>query len=316
MASMPPLRDVSNPLASNPLRPLCAIRDLPVIEGVGRETSGGRQLHRALAEYNARRLAPGVPTDAWESDVWRDAAAAVLEGRFLERCRTRIEPTARAVPCHVDGFFSWLETLEELYRREYGPFVAWVAGEESEHSFRWLVRQEAATESHADDVVGLLQVGFSTSVKNVLLRSFGAPKGRRRLLAGDLAATLAVEPAPLDCVCSEALAERNLRIGLAANRRYAHHALGALACTELLADARMMALRDGCRRIARDLPIGEDAPRSSGSDGPVHRELLLPALSEDPSMVRPVAEGALMAFTARAACVARFREELGEGDTC
>lgn len=310
MASTPPLREVL-PDRAVPLRPLRRIRDVSVIEGLGREERGGRQLHRSLAELNLRRLSPGHPTDAWESEVWRDAAAAVLEGRFLEQCRHATEEVARSVPKDREGFFAWLEGLGDLFLVEYGSFYEWIAVGAPEHSYRWLLRQEASTESQLDDIVALVQLGLSPSIKNALLRHLGSAEFRQRTLASELALGMEVEPAPLDCVCSEALASRNLLIGLAANRRYAHHALGALACSELLAAHRISALVSGSRRFGDAGAEGEERRTVSRALPSFHRAVLEPLLLEDPSVVTRLAEGALMAFSARLRTVSRFRDELG-----
>jgi hypothetical protein len=115
----------------------------------------------------------------------------------------------------------------------------------------------------------------------------------------------------------EALALGNLLAGLAYNRRYAWHALGALGAVELTAPTRAVKVVEALERVG----IHGDAAyyfRLHSTIDVVHwrgwrDEALLPVLEQQPELARPIAEGALMRLYAGARTFARYRREFGLG---
>ena len=113
----------------------------------------------------------------------------------------------------------------------------------------------------------------------------------------------------------EARALANLMVGLAANRRYAYHALGALGVIELTAPDRSARVNAGLRRcgVAPDtrqyyaLHATLDVKHSEAWN----REILRSVVEAQPEVARWIAEGALTRLAAGERCFARYRRELG-----
>ena len=87
------------------------LRNLPGTGGTRSYCNDREQ--RRLAEWNRRRLAPGLPAADWELQLARDHAMMRLEGNFLETLRDEVRAAAEAVPTDPDGFLAWFEALKE-----------------------------------------------------------------------------------------------------------------------------------------------------------------------------------------------------------
>ena len=115
----------------------------------------------------------------------------------------------------------------------------------------------------------------------------------------------------------EALALANLLVGLAYNRRYAYHAVGALGAIELTAPTRARLVADALDRVG----VSKEATsyfRLHATIDVTHfadwkREVLVPLVDEQPGVAPMIAEGALMRLHAGARTYARYRRELGVG---
>ena len=113
----------------------------------------------------------------------------------------------------------------------------------------------------------------------------------------------------------EALALSNLMVALAANRRYAYQAIGALGVIEMTAPGRVARVNAGLIRL--DAPVaartyfqlhaGLDVKHSKAWN----EEVLFPLVEADPGAALPLAEGALMRLAAGARCFSRYREHFG-----
>jgi len=142
----------------------------------------------------------------------------------------------------------------------------------------------------------------------------GHVRGMHGGLLGHLARALALTPRPEETVW-EALALANLLTGLAANRCYAYHALGALGVVELTAPGRAALVNQGLKRLGvsgRDrryfaLHATLDVKHSEAWN----REVLSTLVAEQAELALPIAEGALMRLRAGSRCFARYRRELG-----
>ena len=109
----------------------------------------------------------------------------------------------------------------------------------------------------------------------------------------------------------EALALSNLLIGLAANRRYAWQAVGALGMAEPSTADRARRAVLGMKRLGMG---GDDRLHSALGCNHLaawNAEVLLPLLEEDPARAPFLAEGALLRLRAGARCFRRYRAELG-----
>src|SRR3546814_5596480 len=92
----------------------------------------------------------------------------------------------------------------------------------------------------------------------------------------------------------EALALGNMMAGLACNRRYAFHSIGALGAIELTAPTRAGFVKDGLQRLGVPARIRHyfalhavlDVKHSSAWN----EEVLWSLVAEDPRRARPIAE--------------------------
>jgi pyrroloquinoline quinone (PQQ) biosynthesis protein C len=115
-------------------------------------------------------------------------------------------------------------------------------------------------------------------------------------------------------IAPESLALANVMAGMALNRRYAYHAIGALGAIELTAPARAALVNAGLKRLglpARDrhyfsLHAVLDVRHSEAWNA----EVILPLVESDPAIAQGLAEGALMRLQCGAACFARYRATL------
>jgi hypothetical protein len=112
----------------------------------------------------------------------------------------------------------------------------------------------------------------------------------------------------------ESLALSNLMSALAANRRYAYHAVGALGVIELTAPGRAACVNAGLKRLG----IGGEVRQYFALHATLdvkHSEawnlnVLRPLVEERPVVATAIAEGALLRLTAGARCFERYRRAL------
>lgn len=129
----------------------------------------------------------------------------------------------------------------------------------------------------------------------------------------------------LDLACTientvwEALALANLMAGLACNRRYAYHSVGALGAVELTAPTRVNRVDRGLRRLGASprarsyfsLHASIDLVHSRGWNA----EVIRPLVADRPELRIAIAEGALMRLKAGARCFERYRKALMPAQT-
>jgi hypothetical protein len=124
---------------------------------------------------------------------------------------------------------------------------------------------------------------------------------------------LALKPS-IETTVWESLALSNTMLGLAMNRRYAYHALGALGVIELTAPGRVAKVSAGMKRLglpARtrayfDLHAALDVSHARAWI----REIIRPLADADPECARLIAEGALMRMLCGQRCFERYSTEL------
>ena len=121
-------------------------------------------------------------------------------------------------------------------------------------------------------------------------------------MLGRLAEELDVDDSPPRDIVWEALAVGNVLAGLAYNRRYAWHSLGALGAVELTAPTRAVRVVEALERVG----LEGDAVyyfKLHGTIDVVHwrgwrDNALIPVLEEQPELAQFIAEGALMRLAA------------------
>jgi hypothetical protein len=278
------------------------------------------ELQRRLTRFNHRRLAPGLPHGALRGEIAEMAILAREESFFLEAERMAVVPRAAAAPLEADAFVAWFETLKEHGPGQGDPLFPWLAETATHEEMRWFLAQEVAGEAGFDDLVALTQVKMPVRPKLELARNYWDEMGRGNAkgLHGGMLATLAnalrLEPA-LETTMPEALALANTMTGLALNRHYAYHAIGALGAIELTAPGRSAYVAAGLKRLGLpaddrhyfDLHAVLDVKHSAAWNA----EIIHPLVNEDAALAPAIAEGALMRLTCGARCFARYRQELG-----
>ena len=155
---------------------------------------------------------------------------------------------ASQAPRDAQGFVAWFEDPERTGPGQHDPLFAWLEHEATLDGMKWFLRQEVAGEAGFDDLVALTQVKLPTRAKLELARNYwdemgqGHVSGMHGPMLARLAQELRLDPRDGTELVWEALALGNLMVGLAADRRYAYHSLGALGVIELTAPGRAVQL--------------------------------------------------------------------------
>lgn len=274
---------------------------------------------RRLARFNAQRIAPAQPHAGWQAEVRHEAQMRLEEGAFLEALRAGVAGRAAAAPQEADAFVAWFEQLERDGPGQHDPLFDWLAHSASREQMLWFLRQEVAGEAGFDDLLAYTQVKLPTLPKLEMARNFwdemgrGARKGMHGPMLSDLAAELQLN-ADIDATVCEALTLANAMLGLALNRRYAYHALGALGIVEQTAPGRVGKVGAGLKRLGFstrqriyfDLHSVMDRRHSAGWNA----QVIHPLVAANPALAQSIAEGALIRLGCGARCFERYRAEL------
>jgi hypothetical protein len=277
------------------------------------------ELHRRLAAFNARKFAPSLPSKNWSGEIMSACEDAIVEGDFLERERLRAIPRAKSAPLSASGFVTWFEALGQDGPGQNDSLFPWLAREATMDQMKWFLTQEIAGEAGFEDLTALTQVRFPVRPKLELARNYwdemgrGAQKGMHGPLLETLAIRLGLRPR-IETTVWESLALANTMAGLASNRRYAYHSIGALGAIELTAPARAEAVAAGLKRLG--VPSGDrhyfdlhsilDVKHSLAWNA----EVIHPLVEQMPHVARAIAEGALMRLECGRRCFERYRREL------
>lgn len=276
-------------------------------------------LHEELRKLNEARLRPELATRSWRASLENETAQRLLEDDFLEAARREIAARAADAPRDRDGFLAWFEDLRATGPGQNDPLFPYLEQRATLDELRWFVRQEVAGEAGFDDLVALTQLRMPDRAKLELARNYWDEMGRgmhsamhgpmlsRLAEALDIAhTTIAVVP--------EAVALGNLLAGLAYNRRYAFHSVGALGVVELTAPDRARMVNLGLKRLG--VPAHDrqyyalHATVDIRHSATWNREVIGPLVAERPEVAVAIAEGALMRLRAGEKCFARYRREL------
>jgi hypothetical protein len=278
-----------------------------------------RDIQFRLNRLNTLRLSPSLPSPRWKEEISEIAELAVVEGKFLEEGRSAVEARAAKAPGDPVSFIEWFEELKESGPGQKDPLFRWLAEECSMDEMKWFLTQEVAGEAGFEDLTALTQLKLPTRPKLELARNYwdemgrGNPKAMHGPLLAALADFLELKPLP-ETTVTESLALANTMAGLAANRRYAYHSVGALGVIEMTAPARSAATSAGLKRLgvrAGDrhyfaLHAVLDIKHSMGWNS----EAIGPLVSDNPQIATAIAEGALMRLERGARCFERYRSEL------
>lgn len=276
-----------------------------------------------MSAWNRERLSPALPSVAWSEGLADETRLLVLEGQFVEQERRAVSARAATAPRDAEAFVAWFEALKDTGPGQNDPLFPWLAEFAPLESMRWFLQQEVAGEAGFDDLVALTQVKLPKLAKLELARNYwdemgqGHAGGMHGPMLEQLAIGLNLEP---DCehVISESIALGNAMIGMAMNRRYAYHSVGALGVIELTAPGRAACVNRGLKRLG----FGGEVRRYFALHATLdvkhsaawNREVLRPLVAENPEVAVAIAEGALLRLNAGARCFDRYRRELGIGE--
>lgn len=282
-----------------------------------------RSLHERLALFAQRRLRPGTVAPNWRAELAQETELRLAEGDFVEQSRRDLRLLLARLPQDADAFMQWFEDLREDGPGQNDRLFPWLATRASLEQMRWFLTQEIAGEAGFDDLVALTQIRLPARAKLELARNYwdemgrGHEKGMHGPMLERVARELDLHPRIEDTVW-ESLALANMMVALAANRRYAWQAIGALGVIEMTAPGRVALINRGLKRLgvsARgrayfQLHAGLDIQHSIAWN----REIIRPLVAANPELARPIAEGALLRLACGARCFARYRLEFGFAD--
>lgn len=280
-------------------------------------------LQAKLATWNRQRLALQTPNAAWRDDLRDEHDMRLLEGEFIETTRRVQSGRAEQAPRDPHGFVAWFEALKDNGPGQGDALFPWLAARATRAEMRWFVEQEAAGEAGFDDLVAISQVKAPTQAKLELARNYwdemgrGNAKGMHGPMLDALVIALKVTPR-IETTIAPSLALGNTMIGIATNRRYAYHALGALGVIELTAPGRATKVSEALRRLRVsaktrhyfDLHAVLDVKHSEAWN----REVFTSLVGENPDAARYIAEGALMRLQCGAECFEAYRRHFWGGD--
>jgi Iron-containing redox enzyme len=281
------------------------------------------ELHSTLAAFNRKRLNSGEPSFDWQADILNAIPVQIAEGHFLEQERSKIRLLAAKAPTDVQGFLEWFQLQKDVGLGQFDPLFDWLAETANFEQMRWFVRQEFAGEAGFDDLVALTQLKLPVQAKLELARNYWDEMGRGKVnsmhgpLLDCLAEEMNVMHTPETDLVWESLALANLLVGLAVNRRFAYHALGALGAIELTSPTRAVKVSEGLERLGVSRASTYYFRLHSTVDI-VHaedwkREVLAPIVAANPAVAVHIAEGVLMRLNAGARCFDRYRAQFGLG---
>lgn len=278
--------------------------------------------HVALARFNQNRLTPQYSTQNWRQEIQKETSMRLLEGEILEAERNLILAQAATAPKNSSQFMEWFEALKSTGPGQNSPLFDWLEESATHDEMKWFIQQEVAGEAGFEDLTALTQIKMPTRPKMEMANNYWDEMGRGKFpgMHGPMLARIAEEfgldeKTSLENSTWEALALANVLLGMAMNRRYAYHSVGALGVVELTAPGRAKKVHQGLKRLGMS-PEGQryyllhsaiDIKHSADWN----REVILPLIEEKPELMPAIAEGALMRLNAGARCFVRYQQELG-----
>lgn len=268
--------------------------------------------------YGQIRLTPSMPNndDDFEKEQKRTQKIQIQEYQFIESERQNIASLAAQAPTESKAFIEWFESLQQSGAGQGDSLFPWLAEEADVEQMRWFINQEVAGEAGFEDLLALTQLRMPVIAKLEMAQNYwdemgrGSKKGMHGLMLDNTAKELKIDNEHSE-ITWEAVAIGNLMLGLAYNRRYAYHSVGALGVIELTAPSRATFVAQGLKRlnatIQGSLYYSLHASIDIRHSIDWNREVITSLIEQDPSVARFIAEGALMRLSAGARCFERYR---------
>jgi hypothetical protein len=270
--------------------------------------------HRRLGAWNRARASTVFDAPDWLTSLQAQYRMRRLEHDFVGAASASVRAFAREAPSDPERFSAWFARLDQLSSSTTDRLFARLANDASPDQLRWYLEQHAIAEAGFSELSVLVQYKLGpgdhrgNSAATHVLDAFGAVTNGDPLAC--LGQTLTFVQIRESTVW-EALAVSNLMVALAANRRYAYHAAGALAVIELTAPSQRAAIERGLFRLG--LPSNLLPFELGGNRSWSWCNEVLPALvAQDPSAASQIAEGALSRLAAAARCFVRCDRELDQ----
>lgn len=283
--------------------------------------SQAQGIQATLSNLNHQRLTPSLPGEFSPDHFHAEQVSREIERAFLEADRASVAERAVAAPSDPMAFADWFDALRDNGPGQHDPLFDYLAHQATLEQFRWFIHQEVAGEAGFDDLVALTQLRMPERTKLELARNYwdemgrGKPAAMHGPMLNELARALGLPDDALGEVVPESLALSNLLVGLAFNRCYAFHALGALGAIELTAPTRAVKLVEGFDRLGLDRSVSHYFRVHAVVDIAHARtwrdEILIPLVADQPGLARHLAEGALMRLQAGARTFERYRRHFG-----
>ncbi len=262
------------------------------------------RLTRELAEYNTKRLLPGVAVEPHPYEIG-----------YIESIRK----AAAADRGNVELSMDWYSSLLTDGPGQGDPLFDWLAESATMEQMKWFLHQEAAGEAGFDDLVAMTQVKMPTQAKLEMARNYwdemgrGQEKAMHGLLLKEITTHLDIHPTP-ETTLPEPLLLVNLMTGLACHRRYAYLAVGALGVIEMTAPGRVGKVDQGLKRLGVPLEIRRYFALHATLDVAHSREWNAEVIGPLVASFPDIAEGAYLRLWAGRRCFTRYRMELGWAD--
>jgi hypothetical protein len=294
-----------------------SLHNNPAVTPYPAEADRLHRFHASLCHFNARRLVPSHMHEWWVHDVTAEYEMRLQEGEFLETERKAVQSAIQQVPEDPDAFLNWFENLRMQGPGQNDALFPWLATDASMADMRWFLQQEAAGEAGFDDLVALTQIKLPVRAKLEMARNFwdemgrGNARGMHGPMLSAVVKALDLKPTIANTVW-QSLALANLMVGLAANRRYAYQAIGALGAIEMTAPGRVAHINAGLKRLGVPVHARKyfqlHATLDVRHSKTWNQEVIQPLVAADRRAARSIAEGALMRLSSGARCFQCYRE--------
>ena len=280
--------------------------------------------HQALARFNVQRVMPGKPSARWQQDLQEQLCFQLAEGHYLESQRQQVQPLLVGHAGSSAHFTAWFEALSHVGPGQQHRLFDWLAHDATLVQMRWFLTQEAAGEAGFEDLLAYTQVKLPVQAKLECARNYwdemghGKPSAMHGQMLEGMVRALDLQPEIATTVW-ESLALSNTMLGLAASRRYAYQAIGALGVIELTAPGRVAKVSQGMKRLGLDGRIRAYFDVHAALDVSHARawirEIIHPLVAADPGCAKLIAEGAMLRLVCGERCFDRYSLALNAAPT-